>query len=140
MRWLRGIADGYILDANYVCRYLLADEYDQFNSAKELIDNHRCSIKFEIIEEVVYVLEKLYEIPRQEIKASIVTILDKINIRTNDSKVIRMAFQAYAEKPKIDFVDCILYGYHKSGYKVATFDKKLSRKMNQQVVKRDGSF
>lgn len=110
MRWLRGIVDGYILDANYVCRYLLADEYDQFNTAKEIIDNHRCSVKFEI-------------------RTSIMAILDKINIRTTDSKVIKAAFQAYAEKPKIDFVDCILYGYHKSGYKVATFDKKLSRKM-----------
>ncbi len=93
MRWLRGITDGFILDANYVCRYLLADQYEQFDAAKELIDNRRCSIKFEIIEEVVYVLEKLYEVPRKDIMDSLLTILNKINIRTNFDKKLQGKMQ-----------------------------------------------
>ncbi|MCR4851017.1 MAG: PIN domain-containing protein [Lachnospiraceae bacterium] len=130
MKWLRNIVEGYILDANYICRYLLEDQYDQFLAAKELIDNNRCCIRFEILEEVVYVLEKLYEIPREEIKTSVLTILNRINIRTSDNRVIEEAFRAYSQKPKIDFVDCLLYGYYKAGYKVATFDKKLQKRMN----------
>ena len=131
MKWLRNIVEGYILDANYICRDLLADQYDQFLVAKELIDNNRCCIRFEILAEVVYVLEKLYEIPRDEIKTSVLTILNRINIRTSDNRVVEEAFCAYSRKPKIDFVDCLLYGYHKTGYKVVTFDKKLQKRMDQ---------
>ena len=49
MRLLRGIIEGYILDANYICRYLLADQQDQYEIAKDLIENNRCSAKFEIL-------------------------------------------------------------------------------------------
>ena len=130
MRWLRNIVDGYILDANYICRYLLADIYEQYLDAKDLIENHRCSIKFEILEEVVYVLEKLYAIPREEIRSSILAIIEKSNIRTTDSKIVKLALSAFSEKPRLDFVDCLLVGYYKSGYRVATFDKKLLKRIS----------
>lgn len=129
MRWLKNIAEGYILDANYVCRYLLADQYDQFTIAKDMIDSHRCTIRSEVLAEVVYVLEKLYEVPRSDIKELLQTILRKSNIRTNDMSIARYALDVYPDSPKIDFVDCILYAYHKSGYRIATFDKKLLKKI-----------
>ncbi|MCR5287034.1 MAG: PIN domain-containing protein [Saccharofermentans sp.] len=130
MKWLRNIVDGYILDANYICRYLLADQQEQFVTAKDLIDNYKCSVKYEILEEVVYVLERLYQIPRNEIKTSLISILDRANIHIKSRDVVNSSLIAYSDRPKLDFVDCLLYGYYKSGYKVATFDRKLQKKLN----------
>ena len=130
MQWLKNIVDGYILDANYICRYFLKDLQEQYDLAKEIIDNHRCSLKFEVLAEVVYVMENLYEIPRQEITTVLLEMLKMNNIKTTDETVLKEALFAYSEKPKLDFVDCLLYGYFKSGYKVASFDKKLLKKIS----------
>ena len=128
MHWLKNIVSRkpIILDANAVLRYLLDDIKEQHDIVSDLIASHRCIVYLEVIEEVVFVLQKHYGTPREEIKESIAilskdVIIDKVN-------VVKIALDEYCKPPKIDFVDCLLCGYSKTGRKVFSFDKKLNRK------------
>ena len=115
-----------LLDANYILRYLLHDHDEMFMTAKEVIENHHCFVLNEVMAEVVYVLEGVYKVPREEI----VTVLGKFvaldNIALSESKKILLsALHLYHDK-KLDFVDSYLCAL-KQKYEVQTFDKKLRK-------------
>jgi len=63
-----------IVDANVILRYLLNDYTELFNSAVQIIENNDVFVPFEVAAEVVYVLEKVYHVPRPEISESLSTI------------------------------------------------------------------
>lgn len=129
MQWFKNMfsKNFAILDANVILRYLLNDE-DFFSESEELIESKNCGTYLEIISEVVYVLQSVYKVPRDDIKISLIELSKDITIDKYD--VLKIALDAYVEKPKLDFVDCLLYGYSRLGRKVYTFDKKLIKKMN----------
>jgi predicted nucleic-acid-binding protein len=83
-----------------------------------------CFIPTEAIAEMVYVLSKVYKIPKKEIVAAIMGVLSINGITTTDYGVISRGFEAYTET-SLDFVDCLLAGYQSCGYEVFTFDKAL---------------
>ncbi len=56
------------IDANYILRYLLQDNQKQFQIAKDIIENHEVIFTDFILAEVIYVLEKVYTVPRVDIK------------------------------------------------------------------------
>ncbi|MBR0368115.1 MAG: hypothetical protein IJH86_06960 [Clostridia bacterium] len=46
-------------------------------------------------------------------------------VRCQEMDVLNCALDTYGER-SLDFVDCVLYGYHAvKGVEIATFDKKL---------------
>ncbi|MCK9453166.1 MAG: PIN domain-containing protein [Bacteroidales bacterium] len=53
-----------IVDANIILRYLLNDHAAHFNAAVEIIENNTIFVPFEVAAEVVYVLEKVYQVLR----------------------------------------------------------------------------
>lgn len=69
-----------IVDANLILRYLLQDAPQFIDQANEKME--RCSIFIpnEVIAEVVYVLEKVYKVERQEIYDSLRNLLRYRNI------------------------------------------------------------
>jgi len=76
--------------------------------------------------EVVYVLEKVYNVPRKDITNSLTILLDYPNISTSDVNVLKEALIIYSDK-NIDFVDSILIAYnHISGVIIHSFDKKVN--------------
>lgn len=81
----------------------------------------------EILAEVVYVLEKVYKIDRQEISKILLMFINKSNLFFRDQSIISMALSNYA-KFKIDFIDSVLlaYSYNKINT-IHTFDKKLKK-------------
>lgn len=56
-----------MLDANAVLRFLLQDIEEQFQEVKAVIKRERCYVTLEVMAEVCYVLEGLYQVSREDI-------------------------------------------------------------------------
>jgi predicted nucleic-acid-binding protein len=115
-----------LIDANYILRYLLRDHESQFLIVKEIIENKDISLFDFIIAEVVYVLEKVYGVNREEIKSVLEDLLMYKNISVSDKAVLVNSFKLYADNA-IDFADALLISYYKSDAdnQLFTFDKKI---------------
>ena len=55
------------VDANAILRYLLYDNTDMADKVCKLIEKNKIFIRYEVLAEVVYVLNKVYSMPRAEI-------------------------------------------------------------------------
>ncbi|AGL02516.1 PIN domain-containing protein [Desulfoscipio gibsoniae] len=115
-----------IVDANIVLRYLLNDSDDLSEKAAEILENNMVFLPNEVIAEIVYVLEKLYKVERRKITSVLLELFEYGNLEVSDFGMVNEALKVYAER-KLDFVDTLLYAYHKLGkHEVYTFDKKLN--------------
>jgi predicted nucleic-acid-binding protein len=113
-----------IVDANVILRYLLNDLPGQSATAAKIIEEN-AFFPYEVIAEVVYVLEKTYCVNRAEIYTTLTRLVNLPSVEVNDLSVILIALELFTFK-KIDFVDALLAGYStQSGVEIATFDKKL---------------
>jgi predicted nucleic-acid-binding protein len=114
------------IDANYVLRYLLKDNPKQFLIVKEVIENQDISLTDFIFAEAVYVLEKVYSVPRNDIKDALGGLMEYKNLVMENKNVILKSLQIYSES-KIDFADALLIAYHKESSNIVlhTFDKKI---------------
>ena len=61
-----------IIDANVILRCILNDNQQLAMQAKSLIENNDCFVPNEVVAEVVFVLQKVYNVPREEIKNLII--------------------------------------------------------------------
>ena len=112
-----------IFDTNMILRYLLDDNQEMADKAEQYLNAGIVSVTIEVIAEVVYVLKGVYSMERDKISDTIKGFLGIVNCREMD--VLNLALNTYAER-NLDFVDCVLYGYHVAkGIEIATFDKKL---------------
>lgn len=115
-----------IVDANIILRYLLLDNEELAKKAAEIIENNKIFLPFEVMAEVVYVLEKVYKIERAEISRSLKELLKGENIHTYDSDILNKALEIFGSR-KMDFVDTLLCGYSLvRDYEIITFDKKIN--------------
>ena len=64
-----------ILDANTVLRFLLQDNEEQFRQIKTIIQRKNCYVTLEVLAEVCYVLEGVYQVTREDIS----NIFHKLN-------------------------------------------------------------
>ncbi|MBF0101846.1 MAG: twitching motility protein PilT [Desulfobacterales bacterium] len=55
-----------IVDANVVLRYILNDHPKLSPIAAEVLENHRAILVTEVMCEIVYVLQKVYNVPSRE--------------------------------------------------------------------------
>ncbi|MBA7557048.1 hypothetical protein ES705_49777 [subsurface metagenome] len=120
-----------IIDANVVLRYLLEDIPNLFIQSQGLIENDAIYLPFEVLSEIVYVLEKVYTVERKEISRSLINLLKYQNISTYDLKIADHALKAYSDT-NLDFIDTLLYAYHKvRDFKIVSYDKKLNKYIKQ---------
>ena len=116
-----------IVDANIILRFLLDDIEELAVKAATILENNRIYIPFEIIAEIVYVLEKVYKVRNSEISDTLIKLVQNNNIEVLDLDVVIEALSLYGCQ-RFDFVDTLLYAYNKvRGHKVYTFDKKLRK-------------
>ena len=108
------------LDTNYLLRYIFDDIPEQSKMAVEAI-RAGASTYAEVIPEVVYVLDKVYRIGRNEIAGAIANMLEDVHVDHAD--VILGALELYA-RTGLDYVD--------EGNDFLSFDKKLM-KMKQRL-------
>lgn len=112
-----------LFDSNMILRYLLNDNQAMADKAERYLEAGDVFVTIEIIAEVVYVLKGVYSIERDEIANTVKSFLALVSCR--DMDVLQFAITAYGEH-NLDFVDCVLYGYHcMKNAEIATFDKKL---------------
>lgn len=114
-----------MFDTNMVLRYLLNDNVQMAEKAEQYLNEGDVFITIEVIAEVVYVLKGVYSIDRKIIVDTVKGFLKLVNC--NEMKVLNFALDTYGGM-NLDFVDCVLYGYHSiDGVEIATFDKKLMK-------------
>jgi predicted nucleic-acid-binding protein len=118
-----------IVDANVVLRYLLADVPTLFTRSEQILENDAVYLPFEVLAEVVYVLDKVYAVSRREISAALVELLKYPSVSTYDSEVAIRSLETYSDS-SLDIVDSLFCGYRTvQGAEVVSFDKQLNKRL-----------
>lgn len=73
-----------ILDANAVLRFLLQDNEEQFRQIKEIIRGKNCYVTLEVLAEVCYVLEGVYQVTREDIACNFRKLVNDVSILNVD--------------------------------------------------------
>jgi predicted nucleic-acid-binding protein len=116
-----------IIDANIALRYLLNDHEVFSEKSAKILENNNIHLTFEVCAEIVYVLEKVYNIPRKDIQDAVTTLIEYPNINTPNEIILKTALKIYVDS-NIDFVDSILVAYNQiSGAIIHSFDKKVNK-------------
>ena len=118
------------IDTNVILRYILNDIEEQVKKASQII-NDGAQTYPEIIAEVVYVLTKLYSVPREEIDDILLPFLEEVEMI--EKEIVKSALSIYAET-KFDFVDSLLIARKSlNDEKIFTFDKKLANRLKTNI-------
>lgn len=121
-----------LLDANAVLRFLLQDNEEQFQYVNRVIRIENCYVTLEVRAEVCYVLEGLYQVSREDIISNFRKLNNDVVILNAD--VLLRALEIFDKPPKLDFVDCLLYGYKKEkSVDIITFDRQLQKKLENEL-------
>ena len=127
----------HLIDTNVLLRYLIGDDSRNAAKATSLMErveegSEDIEIAPVIVAEIIWTLEKFYEVPRSEIAQKIITIFCFKGIRGQEKNIILTALRSYASM-KIDFVDCYLASRAKAqNMLVYSFDKKDFSRLNTQ--------
>lgn len=124
------------LDTNLVVHFLLGDIPGQCKRVAELLQSPRKSFYFTnmALSETIYVLEKYYQLPRQEIVELLNIFFARYDIVVMyDRALVDLAFPHYLTHPKLSWIDCALAAeaeihHHEPLW---TFDKKLANQLPQ---------
>ena len=116
-----------LIDANIVLRYLLDDHPELSPRAADILERQRVTLPIEAACEVVYVLQKVYEVGRDTIAEQLTALVQDELVCIEKPAVFLKALDRYSFGA-IDFVDCLLWGYHiEEQQEIFTFDKKLHK-------------
>jgi predicted nucleic-acid-binding protein len=118
-----------IVDANVVLRYLLADVPALFSRSEQILEDEAVYLPYEVLAEVVYVLEKVYAVSRGEITASLAELLKYPTVTTYNAEVAIRGLEIYSDS-SLDIVDSLLCGYRfVQGAEIVSFDKQLNKRL-----------
>ena len=116
-----------LVDANVVLRYLLDDHAELSAKAAEIIEQQTVILPMEVACEVVYVLQKVYAVERQEIQRQLRALLGEGLVNMEKPAVFLKGLQCYSASG-LDFIDALLWAYHVVEKEaVFTFDDKLNK-------------
>ncbi len=119
-------------DTNTIIRYLIKDDVNQYLIAeafftKVLTGEEKALILESVLAECIYILTKIYKVPREEASVSLIELLHYKGIQNRDRNEFIAALNLFSEK-NLDIVDCILCARaKKSDYILFTFDKDLKK-------------
>lgn len=115
------------VDTNILIRFIIDDNKELVDFAENILKTNECYLLPEVIPEIVYVLNKVYQFHRKEIATAILQILPLVVVK--DLRLTRLALQYFAEV-NLDYVDCILLARNKLyGDEIITLDKKLEKSL-----------
>ena len=105
----------YLIDTNVLLRHILADHPNLSQKAKDFMDKVKNGvITAKIIEgvlvECVYVLLKVYKVPREEIGTVLIDILEYIGIEAENKAIYITGLKNFIDN-RIDIVDNLLAAY-----------------------------
>jgi len=121
----------YLIDTNVILRYLLGDHPEFSPKAKSFMaavsdGTIKAEIPDVVIVECVYVMEKYYGIPGNEISTKLSGILNFSGIINPDRSELLEALLKYSSL-NIDIVDCILAAHSSPEKVVISFDKDMEK-------------
>ncbi len=121
----------YLIDTNVILRYLLEDHETQSPKAKAFMlqvsqGKKKIEIPAVVAVECIYVLEKYYAVPRNEIVESISAVLNFSGVVNTDRSEILEALLKF-KTSNTDIVDCILAAQSSPEKPVVSFDKDLEK-------------
>lgn len=113
-----------LVDANIILRYLMNDHPVMSPQAREII-LAGAETTPEVLAEAVYVLRGVYHVDRPSIAVALESFIQEVTL--SHKAAITYACKLYGQR-SLDFVDCLLAGYHHiDGTEIATFDEKLGK-------------
>ncbi|HDQ15374.1 MAG TPA: PIN domain-containing protein [Sediminispirochaeta sp.] len=114
------------VDANVILRYLLDDNpllSPQAKNRLEELEEKQTGI--EVVAECVYVLARVYQVPRKEISEILTRLFSWNSWKIFHKDAVIGAIKLYGTS-SIDFVDAYLISLHRiSGMEILSFDKKV---------------
>ena len=121
-----------LVDANIVLRYVLNDHPQLSQQAADILERQMVIVPMEVVCEVVFVLQKVYRVSRDEIRKKLCDLLDESLLSVEKPDVLRQALQAYATS-SLDMVDTLLLAYAVVEQRqVLTFDEQLRKYLQRQ--------
>lgn len=121
------------LDTNVVLRFLLEDVPDQTQEATDLIESNTVYVTDVVVIEIIYVLEKVYELSRKDIGELVGDFLGFSNV-VHNPRFLLDAVDFYKGHPSLSIVDCYACEEAKSyGNNLATLDKRLANQGGTHV-------
>ena len=121
----------YLIDTNVILRYLLDDHKLFSPRAKAFMQEvakgaKKAELPSVVVVECVYVMEKFYEIPKNEVVDRLSRILNIKGIDNPDKSEILDALVKY-ENSGADIVDCILAAQSSPQRVIVSFDKDFKK-------------
>jgi len=123
-------------DTNTIIRYLVADEPALHAKAKGFFDKVRqgdikAVVLESVIAECIYVLTKIYKVPRNRAAGSLTDVLRYKGVANDDRQELIQALRLFSEHG-LDIVDCILCAKSaSSGDQLFTFDADLEKMIRE---------
>lgn len=114
-------------------RYLLRDVAHQIPQAVRVITTSPCYVTDSVFTETIFVLDKVYEIPRAKIAELMKGFLAAANLV--HSRHLADAVNLYEKQHSLSIIDCYAaVEARNSGNQLVTFDKKLLKYGGDHVV------
>ena len=119
-------------DTNAIIRYLIKDDLNQYITAEaffaQVLNGATKAVILEgVLVECIYILTKIYKVPRKEAAVRLADLLLYKGIQNRDREELRAALNLFAEK-NLDIVDCILCAKAwKNAAILFTFDEGLKK-------------
>lgn len=123
-------------DTNTIVRYLVKDNPVLFAKAKEFFDgvkngDIKAVILESVIAECIYVLTRIYRVPRERAAGSLIDILRYKGIANTDRAELIRALSLFSDR-SLDIVDCFLcVKAAEGGDRLFTFDEELNKLARQ---------
>ena len=129
-----------ILDTSVILRFLTGDSTEKKEKFKKLIKETTSGkgillVPLIVIIEMVYVLEKIYGIKKEEVRVKVESLLSLPSVEIESEDVVLESLRIYAEE-NLKFGDAmVLAKSTTSGIKpVYTFDKKDFKKFSDVII------
>ena len=121
------------LDTNVVLRFLLDDVPEQTKKATEIIIKNKVYVTDVVVVEVIYVLEKVIELSRQDTTKLVTDFLGFSNVVHNPYFLLN-TIKFYERHPSLSVVDCYASAEAEAyNNKLVTFDKCLANQGGKHV-------
>lgn len=123
------------VDTNILLRLILNDVPEQTDKAESWVASHTCHIADLALTETVFVLEKVYRMPRYDITENISAIVRNPNFSCN-RVLFEKALPIYESNQSVSINDCLLATYAEinQATPLATFDKKLAKTYSESTT------
>ena len=123
------------VDTNILVRYVVNDDIEQAQQAKELLRDNTVFISKTVILETEWVLRGVYKLPQETVLKALLSILGLENVLVDHQYQIVQAIEDYQKG--LDFADALHYVANTQTDNFYTFDEKFVKKsqlLNLKVV------